>query len=55
MKSKTVTISRTLKALAITAFCFNFGVVIPTAPMLGAVGQGARNQGPDTPENPAHY
>ena len=36
MKSKTVTISRTLKALAITAFCFNFGVVSPTAPMLGA-------------------
>jgi len=36
MKSKTVTISRALKALAITAFCFNFGVVIPTAPMVGA-------------------
>jgi hypothetical protein len=36
MKSKAVTISRTLKALAITAFCFNFGVVGPTAPMLGA-------------------
>jgi len=36
MKSKTVTISRTLKALAITAFCFNFGVVSPTAPVLGA-------------------
>ncbi|HEY8461004.1 MAG TPA: hypothetical protein VIM99_11520 [Blastocatellia bacterium] len=36
MKSKTVIISRTLKSLLITAFCFNFGVVGPTAPMLGA-------------------
>jgi hypothetical protein len=36
MKSKTATISRTLKALAITAFCFNFGALGPTAPMLGA-------------------
>jgi hypothetical protein len=34
MKSKTVTISRTLKAMAIAAFCFNFGVVSPTASML---------------------
>ncbi|HEU0178147.1 MAG TPA: hypothetical protein VFV58_28120 [Blastocatellia bacterium] len=36
MKSKPVIISRTLKALAIMAFCFNFGVITPTAPMLGA-------------------
>ena len=36
MKSKTVTVSRIVKALAIMAFCFNFGVVAPTAPMLGA-------------------
>jgi hypothetical protein len=36
MKSKTATIGRTLKALAITAFCFNFGLVSPTAPMVGA-------------------
>jgi len=36
MKSKPATISRTLKALAIMAFCFNFGAITPTAPMLGA-------------------
>ncbi len=36
MKSKTVTISRTVKALVITAFCFNFGVITPIAPMRGA-------------------
>ncbi len=36
MKSRPVTISRIVKALAITAFCFNFGVVAPTAPTLSA-------------------
>jgi hypothetical protein len=36
MKIKPVTISRTLKALAIMAFCFNFGVITPTMPILGA-------------------
>jgi hypothetical protein len=25
-----------MKALAITAFCFNFGVITPVAPMRGA-------------------
>jgi hypothetical protein len=44
MKNKTVTIKRTLKALAITAFCFNFGVVGPTATTIGAAA------GPRTPQ-----
>jgi hypothetical protein len=36
MKSKPVTISWTVKALAIVAFCFSFGVLTPSAPIVGA-------------------
>jgi hypothetical protein len=40
MNSEPATIRWTVKALAIVAFCFSLGVLIPTAPIFGATGKG---------------